>query len=131
MFYDNVYVEIEGRKQYLRQPLFLNKNNKRKKLMFYENWCAVGFRQLKYILYEVKPGFLPTQAIIDSLEEREDIENKEQIDEQYTKFKLALPENWIKVIEENKKLIRDNLMIVLLRCFIPVCLRLFLSNLKQ
>lgn len=81
VFYDNVYVQIEGRKQYLRQPLFLNQNNKSKKQMFYENWYAVGFRQVKDILYEVKPGFLPTQAIIDSLEEREDIENKEKIEE--------------------------------------------------
>ncbi len=72
MFYNNVYVEIEGRKQYLRQPLFLNQNNKSKKQMFYENWYAVGFRQVKDIFYEVKSGFLPTQAIIDSLEERED-----------------------------------------------------------
>lgn len=62
------------RKQYLQQPLFLTQNNKSKKHMFYENWYAVGFRQVKDILYEVKPGFLPTQAIIDSLEEREDIE---------------------------------------------------------
>lgn len=41
--------------------------------MFYGNWFAVGFRQFKDIFYEVKPGFLPTQAIIDSLKEREDI----------------------------------------------------------
>lgn len=71
--------------------------------MFYENWYAVGFRQVKDILYEVKPGFLPTQAIIDSLEEREDIENKGKIEEQYTKLKLALPEHWIKNIEDNEK----------------------------
>lgn len=71
--------------------------------MFYENWYAVGFRHVKDILYEVKPGFLPTQAIIDSLEEREDIENKEKVEEQYTKLKLALPEHWIKIIENNEK----------------------------
>lgn len=102
-FYNNIQTEIEGRKLYLQQPLFLNQNNKSKKQMFYENWYAVGFRQVKDILYEIKPGFLPTQAIIDTLEEIEDVDDKEKIEDQYKKLRLALPDHWIKTIEENEK----------------------------
>lgn len=88
----------------MKQPLFLNhhiKNNRN--TFFYKNWFYAGLKQVKDILYEVKPGFLPLQAIIDTLEENEEIENKQLIKEQYLKIKEAIPVAWIKSIEEKEK----------------------------
>ncbi|MGL4357079.1 MAG: hypothetical protein ACRCSY_00005, partial [Cetobacterium sp.] len=103
-FKENVYIEFKGREQLLKQPLFLNPNiRNNRNTFFYKNWFNAGLKQVKDILYEVKTGFLPVQAIIDTLEENEEIENKQLIKEQYCKIKEAVPVEWIKSIDEKVK----------------------------
>lgn len=103
VFKGKVHVEFKGREQLLKQPLFLNKLILRNSnTIFYKKWYYAGLRQVKDILYEVKPGFLPLQAIIDILEENEDIENRKLIKEQYIKLKEAVPLQWIKSIDDEE-----------------------------
>lgn len=98
-FNEHIKVEPKGRKQILHQPLFLNQNiNMNGNTMFYKDWYKAGIKQIKDILYEVKPGFLPLQAIIDTLEEQEDIKSIKTIENLYKNLKEAIPVNWIKDI---------------------------------
>jgi hypothetical protein len=103
VFKENVQVEFKGIEQLLKQPIFLNKfiiSNRN--TIFYKNWYDAGLRQVKDILYEVKPGFLPIQAIVDTLEEIENVENRQLIKEQYLKLKEAVPLQWVKRIEDKE-----------------------------
>lgn len=50
----------------------------------------------------MKPGFLPLQAIIDTLEEKEEIKDRKAIKINYEKIKTAIPVELIDKIERNE-----------------------------
>lgn len=102
-FRRHVYFEPKDRQQMLNQPLFLNdKVTCKGQTIFYKTWFEAGLKQVKDILYEVKPGFLPLQAIIDTLEENDDeIKDRKAIKINYEKLKTAIPVEWIEKIERN------------------------------
>ncbi len=84
----------------LIQPLFLNKLLKRgEQTNFYKKWYNAGIRQIKDIMYEVIPGFLPVQVISDAIEENYEEESKVVLQDQYEKVKEIIPKEWINILE--------------------------------
>ena len=52
----------------LNEPLFLNKEvTLHNRLLFFKDWIAAGVIKISDICYEVVPGFLPVEAIHESL----------------------------------------------------------------
>ncbi len=81
----------------LRQPLFLNKLLKRgEQTIFYKKWYNAGIRQIKDIMYEAIPGFLPVQVISDAIEENYEEESKVVLEDQYEKVKEIRKKNGYK-----------------------------------
>lgn len=59
------------------QPLFLNENIVyRGKELFFKHWINAGFKTIRDVLYEVREGFLPVQAIYDEVKNIENHVNK-------------------------------------------------------
>lgn len=84
----------------LNQPLFLNKNilNQGKEV-FFKKWWDVGITKVRDVLYEIKRGFLPVQYIVDTMEEAKEEYSRQEIINKYTIIKSAIPEDWIRKIE--------------------------------
>ncbi len=70
--------------------------------MYFKQWSNAGFKRVKDILYEVKEGFLPFHATLDEVKEVEEDINVKSLENQYEQVKDAIPEQWIKKIEEDK-----------------------------
>lgn len=120
-FRRHVYFEPKEREQMLNQLLFLNeKVNCNGQTIFYKNWFEAGLKQVKDILYEVKPGFLPLQAIIDTLEEKEEIKDRKAIKINYEKIKTAIPIEWIEKIERNESENKSDKIDVFLRIKVEI-----------
>lgn len=79
-----------------------------------------GLKQVKYILYEVKPGFLPLQAIIDTIKEKEEIKDRKAIKINYEKIKTAIPIEWIEKIERNESENKSDKIDVFLRIKVEI-----------
>lgn len=100
-----VYFNPSCRDQILRQPLFLNSNmNCKEKEIYYKKWFDSGIRQIKDILYEVKPGFLPLQAMEDALEEHYETESKITIKNKYEKLKESIPKEWFEKLDDTRNI---------------------------
>uniref|UniRef100_A0A9J7XN67 Reverse transcriptase domain-containing protein n=1 Tax=Cyprinus carpio carpio TaxID=630221 RepID=A0A9J7XN67_CYPCA len=99
-FLDKVEYDPHGRENILNQPLFLNKNIlKQDKEMFLKKWMEVGITRVRDVLYEFKEGFLPTQFIVDAMEEAKEDYSEQEIKNKYAIIKSAIPKEWIKRIE--------------------------------
>lgn len=72
----------------LRQPLFLNNQIKKGDVtLFYKKWFYAGIKQIKDILYEVIPGFVPVQVIRDAIVENYENETETVLEKQYKQIK--------------------------------------------
>lgn len=82
----------ETRAQILEQPLFLDP-------LLVSRWnrqlYEAGISKVKDLLYEVKDGFLPTQAIVDAVREVDDELPVSKIRQDYEQLKLGLPDSWL------------------------------------
>lgn len=98
----------------LRQPLFLNKLLKKgEHTLFKKKWYNAGMRQIKDIMYEVIPGFLPIQVIRDVIEENYEEESKVVLEDQYEKLKEIIPKEWIQILERKTGTNTNDRMVVL------------------
>ena len=99
-FSAKIEYDPHGRENILNQPLFLNKNilNQEKEI-FLKKWMEVGITRVRDVLYEFKEGFLPTQFIVDAMEEAKEEYSEQGIINKYEIIKNAIPEKWIKRIE--------------------------------
>lgn len=96
----NVGIKPRRREEMLNQPLFLNDNVLYKgKELYFKQWIKAGFKRVKDVLYEVKEGFFPFQAIVDEVKEVEDDVNVKILEKQYEQVKEAIPGQWIRRIE--------------------------------
>ncbi len=102
-FLDNVLIVPQGRTQLLEQPLFLNQNiTQEGNMVYYKKWWDVGIRQIKDVLYEVIEGYLPSQAIVDTIFEKEGKVGKGTVVKQYDDLKKAIPNEWVERIDKNE-----------------------------
>ncbi len=68
-FLPNVCIKPVRRLDFLNQPLFLNENIVyRGKELYFKHWIKAGFKIIRDVMYEVREGFLPVQAIYDEVE---------------------------------------------------------------
>ena len=99
-FLDRLEYDPHGRENILNQPLFLNQNIlKQDKGIFLKKWMEVGITRVRDVLYEFKEGFLPTQFIVDAMEEAKEDYSEQEIKNKYEIIKNAIPKEWIKRIE--------------------------------
>lgn len=90
-----------SKEEILRQPLFLNNTIKRgHQAIFYKKWFDAGIKQIKDIMYEVIPGFVPVQVIRDAIVENYDDESKTVLENQFKKLKEVIPKEWINILED-------------------------------
>ncbi len=61
-----------------------------KHFFYKKKWIDGGIKQIKYIMYEVIPGFVPVQVIRDKIVENYD-ESKTVLENQYKKLKEIIP----------------------------------------
>ncbi len=79
----------------LSQPVMLNpKVSTDGKLLYHKDFYNAGLRQIKDFVYEVIPGFLPDQAIIDCVQDFDEEVCKSTIVNMYNKLKTAVPVEW-------------------------------------
>lgn len=67
--------------------------------MFFKKWWEVGISRVRDILYEIRDGFLPIQAIIDELEEAKEEYDISCVKKQYEEMKNAIPTEWLNEIQ--------------------------------
>lgn len=100
-FSRHIRVRPRGRMQMLEQPLFFNQNiSYAGSPIYFKKWWDGGLRQVRDVLYEVKEGFLPVQAVVDAIEEAGYAVQREVIEEHYGWVKAAIPKEWIWEIEK-------------------------------
>lgn len=81
------------------QPVFLNpKIESDGKVLYNKLFMKAGLILVKDFLYEVIPGFLRGQAILDTVWEIDDTVESKVVLKVYEKIKLCIPGEWIKVI---------------------------------
>lgn len=103
-FLDNLLILPKGRTQLLEQPLFLNPNiTKDGNVIYYKKWWDGGLRQVKDVLYEVIKGYLPIQAIVDTVSEIEGNVGKGTLVKQFDELKKAIPKEWVEMIDKNEE----------------------------
>ena len=104
----NVVIDLKTIDIY-NQPLFHNSEIQlNDKIGAWQVFIMSGIKKLKDITYEVVPGFLPFQAILDLV-----LENQSEIDskwlfKKYTKLLSAIPDNWRKIVEKESCPVNDN-----------------------
>ena len=77
------------------QPLFLNhKIQNEGKFLYDKMFMGAGIKQVKDVVYEYVPGFLPEQAIVDFVLEWNDDIRARTVVNTYGKIKSTLPECW-------------------------------------
>ncbi len=81
------------------------------KELYFKIWIQAGFKKVRDVLYEVKEGFLPIQAIIDEVEETKEEFNVKSLKQQYGQMKEKERLNKIERNEEKN----GNKMQVLMR----------------
>ncbi len=95
-----MHFKPQGRENILNQPLFLNNCilNQGKEV-FFKKWWDLGITKVRDVLYEFKEGFLPVQYIVDVMEEAKEDYSRQEITNKYDVIKNAIPQDWIKRIE--------------------------------
>ncbi len=58
---------------------------------------------MRDVLYEVREGFLPVQAVIDELEEFKEEYDLRSFKKQYEELKSAIPKEWLSEIQKGEK----------------------------
>lgn len=115
-FLPNVCIKPIRRLEFLIQPLFLNENIVyRGKELFFKHWINAGFKTIRDVLYEVREGFLPVQAIYDEVKNIENHVNRNALKKQYDQIKEAIPKEWIINIEKQGKDSEEDKMKVFLK----------------
>lgn len=115
-FLPNVCIKPIRRLEFLMQPLFLNENIVyRGKELFFKHWINAGFKTIRDVLYEVREGFLPVQAIYDEVKNIENHVNRNALKKQYDQIKEAIPKEWIINIEKQGKDSEEDKMKVFLK----------------
>ena len=81
-------------------PIFCNPlikyNNK--SLLFHE-FITAGITQIKHICYEVIPGFLPENAIVEIVQEKIPEISTTEVKNAYKKILSAIPDAWIDILK--------------------------------
>ncbi len=67
-------------------------------MVYYKKWWDVGIRQIKDVLSEVIEGYLPVQAIFDTIFEKEGQVGKGTVVKQYDDLKKAIHNEWVERI---------------------------------
>lgn len=89
-FVENVKYECENINQIHNQPIFLNPRIKRGGKMLYNRlFMRAGVRKVKDLAYEYVKGFMPNRAIYDCVVGWSDEIEKEKVDCECEKKKLA------------------------------------------
>lgn len=103
-FLSVVQIVPNGRDHILEKPLFLIQNIQMdNNSIYFRNWWEAGFRQVKDILYEVKEGYLPLQAVIDAMDDVGTEGKPGTLYKQYQIVKNAIPQEWLDKINKGKQ----------------------------
>ena len=91
---------IESQMDVFEIPIFCNPlmTHKNKSLLFHE-FLKSGIILIKHICYEVIPGFLPKNAIIEIIHEKFPEIKSSDIEAAYSKILSAIPDTWKNLIE--------------------------------
>ena len=92
-FREEIDFKPEGRDEILNQPLFLNPNLNRGNF-YVKRWFDAGFRTIRDLFYEIKPGLLPFQAFMDEIERVEGEIDEGTVKKELEKIKQTIPEEW-------------------------------------
>lgn len=106
IFRESLVINPVGRETILNQPLFLNPNLKIGWGPSWKVWYDAGFRTIRDLFYEIRPGLLPLQAFVDDLKEMKDDYGIDKIKKDLDTIMCAIPKEWKKEIEkknENEK----------------------------
>lgn len=99
-FLPHVDFECKNIDVLVHQPLFLNNKIKYGGRMLYEKtFMSAGIRQIKDLVYEYVPGFLPAQGIIDCLTEWNDEIRPRTVINTFERIKNSLPKCWVEMIK--------------------------------
>lgn len=96
-----------GREALLNQPLFLNKNFKIEGRVLMKTWFNAGFRKIRDLFYEIRPGLLPFQGFIDEIRKVNEDYETERIKTELRKITEAIPSQWLREITEDKNKVKN------------------------
>lgn len=100
-FSDSLVFKPEGKETILNQPLFLNSNVRPVGGIFWKTWFNAGFRKIRDLFYEVRPGLLPFQAFVDEITREQEDYAVSNIKKELEQILQAIPEEWKKTIQSN------------------------------
>lgn len=94
-FLETLDLEPVGTEAILNQPLFFNPNLNIGGGDFWTVWFKGGFRKIRDLLYEVRPGLLPLEAFIDEITRVKDDYAVGNIKKELDLILNAIPEEWM------------------------------------
>lgn len=94
---------LENRGQMLEHPLFLNPLLTVEGEAVYDKcFLDAGIVKIKDVMYEVREGFLPLQAVVDMVQEADEDVSVVTIQKVFAKIKSAVPPSWVSVIDKGQ-----------------------------
>ena len=99
-FLPNISYNCSNVTEVMNKPVFLNPiiqhNNK---MLYNKVFMDAGIRQVKDMVYEFVPGFLPGQAMVDCVREWDEDARRDMIVKMYDIIKGSMPVDWRYLIE--------------------------------
>ena len=104
----SVHIDLKTKDIY-NQPLFCNSEIIiTDKIGVWQTFISAGLKKVKDISYEVVPGFLPFQAILELVYANQSEINSKWLSKQYAKLLSAIPDIWRETVEKECCPINDN-----------------------
>lgn len=102
-FLPQIYYKCDMLELVLNQPVFLNpKITDKGHMQENKSFMKVGLYRIKDYVYEVVPGFLPSQAILDITMEGNENMRKGTVINVFEKIKSSIPKSWIALIDKQE-----------------------------
>lgn len=79
-------------------------------MKYFKKWIKAGINKVKYVLYEVKEGFIPLQGIVDEIEESGEDVDKSIVKQQFEKIKKQFQMNGQKEQEKKRRKEKERFM---------------------
>lgn len=107
-FRESLVINPVGREAILNQPLFLNPNLKIGWGSNWKVWYDAGFRTIRDLFYEIRPGLLPFQAFVDDLKEVKNDYGVDKIKKDLDIVMCAIPMQWKAEIQKKNEIKKES-----------------------
>lgn len=100
---ENKIIEIEYNSHTIyNQPVFCNPLiTCQNKCIFFKHFIKAGLIQIKHFTYEVVPGFLPSEAVEEILQDEDSEYSHSRFEKEYVTILQSIPSEWKNIINDS------------------------------